>query len=149
MSLYAALSDLIARYGEDELAQRTDRAAGQTIDPAVIDRALEDAAAEIDSSLAARYALPVASVPPLLVRLACAIARYHLHDEAATQRIRDDYEDALKVLAEIRSGARLLPLAATDGGGTAPAAGSAGGGVQVRAPQRVFTADLLARFGRL
>ena len=145
---YATITDLIDRYGEEELAQRTDRAAGQTIDSAVIDRALEDAAAEIDSSLAARYALPVASVPPLLVRLACAIARYHLHDEAATQRIRDDYEGALKVLAEIRSGARLLPLAATDGG-TAPAAGSAGGGVQVRTPQRVFTADLLARFGRL
>ncbi|NRT54801.1 gp436 family protein [Sphaerotilus uruguayifluvii] len=149
MSLYATLSDLLARYGEDELAQRSDRTAGQVIDSAVIDQALADAAAEIDSSIAGRYALPVASVPPLLVRLACAIARYHLHDEAATQRIRDDYEDALKVLAEIRSGARLLPLAATDGGGTAPAAGSAGGGVQVRAPQRVFTADLLARFGRL
>jgi phage gp36-like protein len=145
---YATLSDLVTRYGSDELAQRTDRIAGNTIDQTVIDRALSDADAEIDSSLAARYTLPVASVPPLLVRVACTIARYHLHDEAATQRIREDYEDALKVLAEIRSGARLLPLAAADGGGTAAADKSTGGVVSTRSPVRIFTSDLMTRFGR-
>lgn len=145
---YATLSDLVTRYGADELAQRTDRIAGRTIDQAVIDRALADADAEIDSSIGRRYALPVASVPPLLVRVACTIARYHLHDEAATKRIRDDYDDALKILAEIRDGRRTLPIAAADGGGTAPAA-TGGSAVQVRAPGRIFTSDLLTRFGRL
>lgn len=145
---YATIDDLVERYGADEIAQRTDRIGGQIVDVRVVDLALADAASEIDSSIAGRYALPVAVVPPLLVRLACTIARYHLHDEAATQRIREDYEDALKVLAEIRSGARLLPLAAASGGGVAQAVGAAGGAARVRAPQRIFTDDLLARFGR-
>jgi phage gp36-like protein len=146
---YATIDDLVTRYGADELAQRTDRISGEILDESIVNRALADADAEIDSSIGRRYALPVASVPPLLVRIACTIARYHVHDEAATKRIRDDYDDAMKVLADIRDGRRTLPLATADGGGTAPAATVGGGTVQIRSPQRVFTSDLMARFGRL
>lgn len=148
MTYYATLSDLVTRYGETELAQRTDRDFGQTIDSFVVARALADADAEIDSSIGRRYALPVASVPPLLVRVACTLARYYLYDEAATTRVRADYEDALKVLAEIRAGTRVLPIAAADGGGTADGVSVTSSPVQFRAPKPVFGADLLDRFGR-
>ena len=145
---YATITDLIDRYGEEELAQRTDHVAGQTIDSSIVARALSDADAEIDSCLAGRYALPVTSVPPLLVIVACQIARYHLHADGAPKRVIDDRQDALRVLSEIRSGVRQLPLAATAGGGTAPEAASTSGMATVRAPQRVFTEELLSRFGR-
>ena len=48
---YAALQDMVDRFGELELVQRTDRTDGATIDAVVLGRALADADAEIVSAL--------------------------------------------------------------------------------------------------
>ncbi len=110
---YATLSDLVARYGEEEIAQRTDRFGAGAVDPAVAQRALSDADAEIDGYLASRYKLPLPTVPPVLARIACAIARYRLWEDIASERVRQDYEDARRFLESLAKGTVSLGLAAT------------------------------------
>ena len=72
---YATQQDLVERFGEEELIQLTDREHAQLIVADVIDRALSDADAEIDSYLGVRYTLPLVSIPVLLVGVAANIAR--------------------------------------------------------------------------
>ena len=138
---YATQADLTDRFGAVELAQLTDRASGLVIDTAVLDRALADADAEINSYLATRYALPLASTPTVLVRLAADMARYRLYDDRVTQAVRERYQDAVSLLKRLASGEVRLDGAATP---PEPAAGSTA--VAVRAPDRVFGADALSGY---
>ncbi|MDD5479651.1 DUF1320 domain-containing protein [Rhodoferax sp.] len=101
---YASQSDLTERFGVDELAQRSNRLDGSAIDAGVVARALADADAEIDSYLATRYALPLASTPTVINRLACDIARYRLYDDGVTEAVRQRFEDALALLKKFSSG---------------------------------------------
>ena len=137
---YATQQDLVARFGTAELAQLTDPAAGAVIDAAVVARALADASAEIDTRLAARYALPLAAVPAVLVRVAADVARYYLWDARATEQVRNRYKDAAALLDKIGSGAVQLPGAAV----LAAAAGAVA--VAARSPARQFGTALLDAF---
>jgi len=101
---YATQADMVDRFGEAEVAQRTNRTDGLTIDTAVLERALTDADAEINSYLAAHYSLPLPSTPAVLVRLACDIARHSLYDVAVTETIRTRYEDVVSLLRRFASG---------------------------------------------
>ncbi|MES2948669.1 MAG: DUF1320 domain-containing protein [Pseudomonadota bacterium] len=105
---YATLAEMITRFGEPELVQRTDRAEGVTIDTVVLGKKLADADAEIDSYLAVRYALPLASTPVLLVSLAADIARYRLYDDGVPETVRQRYEDAVSLLKRMASGDVIL-----------------------------------------
>ncbi|MCU0963538.1 MAG: DUF1320 domain-containing protein [Burkholderiaceae bacterium] len=109
---YATQLDLEDRFGTTELAQLTDPDAGAVIDTDTVARALADADAEIDARLAVRYALPLASVPAVLVRLAADLARYFLWDARASEQVRNRYKDAVALLDKIASGAVELPAAA-------------------------------------
>lgn len=124
---YATRADLEDRYGTDELQQR------ESMLPAgAVAGALADADAEIDSYLATRYTLPLASVPSLLKRLACSIARYSLLGDAASDRARTDYEDARRMLVGLSNGSVTLGLAT-------PVVGDpAGGGIAYDAEDAVF-----------
>ena len=139
---YATQQSLSDRFGAVELAQLTDRTNGTVIDAVVVGRALADADAEVDSYLATRYQLPLASVPPVLERIASDIARYRLFEDSATDTVRTRYEDAVKVLKSMGKGdvslpaATLLPATTTGGGNS----------VKVSAPDRVFSADTLAGY---
>ncbi|MDP2783299.1 MAG: DUF1320 domain-containing protein [Sulfurimicrobium sp.] len=101
---YATLPDLVARYGEDELVKLTDTNRSGVIDAGVLGQAIADADSEIDSYLAVRYSLPLASVPTALKRIACDITRYRLYDNRAPEEIRKRYEDAVKWLAAVANG---------------------------------------------
>jgi phage gp36-like protein len=103
---YATLQTLIDRYGQDQLLVLADRDADGEIDTDITDRALADAEAEIDGYLATRYELPLATVPPVLSRLAADIALYRLCDDDAmvTDERRRRYDDALSLLGRISSG---------------------------------------------
>lgn len=109
---YASVADLIARYGEEEIQQRTDRLGAGAIDVAVAQRALIDAEAEIDGYLAARYRLPLATTPALLARIACDIARYRLWEDAASEEVRSRYDDARRILEHLARGLVSLGLPA-------------------------------------
>lgn len=133
---YATQADLSTRYGERELIQVTDKAKPPTgsVDGVVVARALADADAEIDARLAVRYAVPVVTPPAIVVDCACRIARYKLHEDRATEKIRADYEDAIKFLADVAAGRANLP------GVTEPSTGDVvtGGRCAVAAPPMRF-----------
>lgn len=107
---YATRQNMIDRYSEDELIQLTDKTRAGMIDNSVLDLALTDADDEITPYLAARYVVPLASVPKSIIRIACTIARYRLYDQAATERVAQDYKDAIKFLQGIASGALDIGL---------------------------------------
>lgn len=133
---YATQSDLVTRFGSAEIAQLTDRVAGAVIDASVVNAALADADALIEGYLAARYALPVAPVPALLTRLAGDIARYLLHGTSAREKVREAYEDALRVLRDLADGRATLAGAAAAPASQTPAA--PGGRPAYSAPTGVF-----------
>jgi phage gp36-like protein len=137
---YATQDELVDRYGNERLVQLTDRAeppAG-AIDAAVMTRALDDTDALIDGYLAARYALPLPTVPSLLRDLAATIGLYKLHVDVVPEKVREDYRDAIKTLQAIAAGQVRLDI-----GGTEPPAAQASGGVRFTGGDRVFTAGNL------
>lgn len=105
---YATLAEMITRFGEPELVQRTDPIEGVAINTVLLGNALADADAEIDSYLAVRYTLPLAGTPVVLVRLASDIARYRLYDDGVPETVRQRYEDAVSLLKRMASGDVLL-----------------------------------------
>lgn len=141
MSSYATKQDLINRFGETELIQLTDRSnmPQTTIDDTVVDQANADAGAEIDGYLAARYTLPLETVPERLEKVASDMARFYLHGKAADESVRQAYEDGVKWLDKVSKGMVQLGL---------PSAGSvpATGGVQSSVPTPLFPRDDLEQF---
>lgn len=111
--MYCTVADLSARFGEDELASLVHPYAIDSPEAQVaLDLVRQDASAEIDSYLASRYPLPLASVPPVLTRLACDLARYYLYDDAATEQVRKRYEDAQALLKKLATGVVSLGVPA-------------------------------------
>lgn len=104
---YTTRQELEQRYGADEMAQRE-----SALSAGAIERAVADADALVDGYLASRYSLPLSATPPNLHQVACAIARYNLLGEAATERARDDYKDAIAWLRDVGAGRVLLDSAA-------------------------------------
>lgn len=137
---YATQADLIDRFGETELAQLTDRDNGAILDPTVLNRALADADAEIDSYLAARYQLPLASVPTALVRVAADLARYRLYDDRVTEAVRNRYQEAVGYLKAISAGGVVID------GASPLAVASSGLAVKVSTADKVFGGDALAAY---
>ena len=137
---YATLQDLVDRFGYEQLAQLSDRDSGAVIDETVVGRALADADAEIDGYLAALYALPLTTVPALLVRMACDLARYRLFGDRVTDQVRQLYTDAVRDLKAIAGGAIRID-------GVAPLApSSASTTIKVSAPSPIFGSDGLGAY---
>ncbi len=114
---YASPADIAAQYGAEALLLLTDRGGDGGADAGAAERALADAAAEIDGYLAGRYELPLEpGRAAALRRPAVDIAVYRLAADAATatDERRRRYEDARRYLeriasGEIRLGADALP----------------------------------------
>lgn len=104
--MYANVQDMVARFGDLEVIQISDRNTDGMIDDDVVLVALADATAEIDAYLG-RFKQPFAEMPPILKRLCCDIARYRLAATSGvliTEEIRNRYKidvlDLLKALAK-------------------------------------------------
>lgn len=141
---YATLDEMVQRFGHEELIQLTDRALVGQIDRAALVAAVADADGAIDGYLAARYAVPVNPVPPLVRRLSCDMARFFLHGNAAPEPVRKAYEDALRVLKDLADGRAVLVGAAAAAAGAVPAAGA--GQVRLDAQPRLLGRAGLADF---
>lgn len=112
---YATQQNLIDRFGEEELIQLTDRTNTGDIDAAVVNKALNDADAQINGYLVGRYTLPLATpVPEILERLACDIARYSLYEFKPIEIVAIRYRDALDSLREVSKGRADLGISSTD-----------------------------------
>lgn len=84
---------------------------------AKINRALADAAGDIDGHVSARYRLPLSSVPLVLKRTASDLARYYLYDDHAPEQIAKRYDDAIKLLLNVSRG--TVSLGVDDAGAAA------------------------------
>lgn len=136
---YCTLEQLTDRYGSELLRQVSDR--GETPanqpDAALFARAIADASALIDGYLAGRYSLPLSPVPDLLVDLGQRVTIYMAHGSVAGEKIRKDYDDALKTLQQIAGGTIRLTAA-----GAEPAAPGSGG-VVATATSKPLSVDSL------
>ncbi|ECM6135093.1 DUF1320 domain-containing protein [Salmonella enterica subsp. enterica serovar Enteritidis] len=102
---YENLDDLLRLPGTDDLNEKR------------LTQALNDAGALADSYLSAKYTLPLAVVPQVLVQHCCAIAFYYLCDQQASEQARDRYREALTWLREVKNGG--IPIG-VDESGSAP-----------------------------
>ncbi|EGF8034340.1 DUF1320 domain-containing protein [Salmonella enterica subsp. enterica serovar Rubislaw] len=102
---YSNLDDLLRQPGTDDLNERK------------LTQALNDAGALVDSYLVARYDLPLAVVPQVLVQHCCTVAFYYLCDEQPSDQARDRYREALTWLREVKNGS--IPVG-VDEAGSAP-----------------------------
>lgn len=137
--MYADLDDLKTLCGDEELIQLTDRAdppSGE-IDEVVTAAALLAATHVIDGYVAAQYQLPLSSTVPLLTDLACDIARYRLYKTAATDQVRQRFEDAIKTLVAISKGLVKLPIADPAAGSAEPAGRS--DVMTIQSEERIFS----------
>ncbi len=131
---YATLSDLINRAGDVEVRQIADRDRDGTPDPDVIEAAIRDGENMVNGYVAAKYAVPLASVPDLVRTWTVSIARYVLHRNTPPDHVRTDFEDAIKALKDVAAGRLVLPVAA---GEEAPA--TVAGKIMAEHPPQVFT----------
>jgi len=140
--VYGSIQAMVDRFGEREMIQISDRS-GQAngVDEAAVQRALEDAGAEIDGYLAGRYKLPLSTVPRVLVNVGCDITRYRLYDDRVTEAIQKRYDDAVKFLTNISTGKIGLGLDTT-----ATAQVPTNGGPTMDAPARVFSRETLSDY---
>ncbi len=137
---YTTSAELRARFGDVEIDELADRLHVGAPDEAVIDRAIADAGALIDSYLSSRYTLPLATTPAIVQAWACDIARFKLWDERAPEEVRNRYDDALAALKLLAQGVINLP---PDAEGVAPAAGIT---FSSYSAERIFTADKLCGY---
>lgn len=103
--LYATPEGLVKRYGEQSI-----KTLATSADSPKVAEALEDASQTIDSYLAGRYTLPLKSVPAVLERHCCYIARYFLEKNRATEQARRDYDDSIRYLEKVASGTISLGI---------------------------------------
>ena len=107
---YAAQTDIDGRYGTDLLLTIADRNGDGIVDSDAVLLALADADDLIDSHLAERYQLPLAVVPPMLVKIAVDLTIYYLA-VLPTDEQRDRYKEAMSALKNIATGVQQLDLA--------------------------------------
>ncbi len=137
---YAAIQDMIDRFGSKELIELSDHGNTGAIDNTVLQGALDDASAEIDGYLAAVYTLPLSTIPVVLKRLCGDMARYYLMGDRVQQAASDRYKNAVAFLRGVADEKVSLGLDAA----AAPALES--GGPRVVAADRVFNAGSLGDY---
>ncbi|ORE87816.1 DUF1320 domain-containing protein [Aurantimonas sp. 22II-16-19i] len=141
MADFATKQDLIVRFGEEELIQRTDRVnrPRTTVDDTVVSQALSDASAVASGYVSKVYELPFSAVPPALTKAVCDIARFYLWGNSAGKdgEVERNFEIARSWLKDVSRGLVQLDVEGE------PPAQPEGGTVRVVAPERRFTRDSL------
>jgi phage gp36-like protein len=116
--MYATQQDIVDRHGEDLLwviallpADPEVPESEDAIDDTAVDRALNGASNEIDTYINARYEMPLATVPPILVDCCVDIAIYHLATGTkCSDDIKERYKNRIAMLARISKGDADLGL---------------------------------------
>lgn len=138
---YLTQIEIERAFGAAELIDLTDRSGSGVVDPAVMSQAIDRATGVIDSYLRSRFDLPLSAVPDLVRECALHIVRYQLSEDHATDRVKDDYAQALKWLGEIRDGKMDVGLTQA-GDASAPTSG----GPQFSTGRPAFDRDALDHY---
>jgi len=133
---YCTYADVTMQLADQDITDLSDDSGVGALDADVVDRAIDDADAEIDGYLGSRYALPLASTPAILRKLSVDVAIYNLYSRRGNtipDVRKDRYDKAVTLLDGIRAGDVSL-------GSTAPSADSdAGPAATTYRDDRVFT----------
>lgn len=135
---YCTQADLLEQIPEDELLQLTDDADTGSIDTSVVDRAIADADALIDSYCGTKHDVPFSPVPVMVRKLSVDITVYNLfaRRRGAPEDRKERYDDAVRFLRDISRGIGSL-------GGDAPAGDDdAGPEATTKKSDRVFSRGL-------
>lgn len=110
--MYATITDITNRYGEDELWSMVGADDSGNLKADVIDRALSDATEEINIHLRKRYQLPLESVDGVLVRLCVDLAVSNLPVNAMSESelVTERAKAARQLLTKIGNGVVLLDV---------------------------------------
>jgi len=101
---YVTQDGYAARFSRDELLALTDHSGKGEPDPEVWEAAARDAEAEVDTALAARYALPLEHVPDAVQWAAYACLRARLNPHVSEGPAREHYDDARQWLKRVARG---------------------------------------------
>lgn len=117
---YATQAQAVTLYGEDYVLKTVDRDDDGEADADAFEDALEQASSEMDSYLGARYDVPIAPVPGVLVRYCVDIAIYISSPEAGqlTEEKIKRYNRAIKWLEQVAEGKAEVPGAGDSGAGS-------------------------------
>lgn len=143
MAAYCTLADIIKIIPERDLIQLTDDEGNGTVNEDRVDTAITDASNEIDGWIGKKCALPLDTVPALLVSLAARMAAYYLHlrrPEATPEEIKESYKGAVKMLEAYSKGTFTLGLQPVPDG---PDDDGYSGGPLVSARDKEFGTDTL------
>lgn len=108
--MYCTKADMLARGWEKELIQITDKSNSGVIDDGILDQAIADASAEIDSYLQGHYSLPLTISVPNLTRISCDIARYYLFETRVTEQVQKRYDAVTRYLEQVAKGVIKLGI---------------------------------------
>lgn len=131
--MYVTQTEFEQAFGQDELSELLANGADFA-------RAEAAAASLAEGYIGAKYALPLAAVPPVLKGWVLDITRYRLWEERAPDEVRRRYEDALGQLRDLARGVLALPPGA---GGVQASTGFDSDGYSA---ERVFTSDTLTDY---
>lgn len=142
---YATLPRVILGIpGQTLIWLSNDDPAASAVDEAVIEEIVGNAEDLIDDHLRGRYALPLVAVPSSVAVLAVKLARHDLYARRPETEVPKDvvreYEAALKTLSAIRDGKLTLGIKTTQEAQPEP------GAAHVRAPNREFSDEVLAKY---
>lgn len=133
--MYCYQADITEQISVDELIQLTDDNGLGMVDASVLDRAVADAQAEIDSYCGTRYTVPFSAVPDMIRKVAVDISIYNLYARrrGAPEDRKERYRDAIRFLKGVASGGASL-------GASAPQATDDSGPQTTKTPaDRIFT----------
>lgn len=103
------LDDLLHRFGERELIHLTDRVAKRDIVAAVLQKAVDDAEAEVWGYLrAAGFNRPFAAPPHALVVKTCDVCRWYLYENGVPEVVQKRYETAIAWLKTVMKNPAML-----------------------------------------
>lgn len=116
ITAYTTPQALVDEFGERELTELTDVGTPRSgdVDYSVAQRACDRVNAEITAALAARYPLPLATVPELLRYVALDLAHFYLYQTEPPDWVKTRFDQARKTLRDVQTGA--LPLGADAAG---------------------------------
>lgn len=131
---YCTESDITKQLPGDRLIELTDDNNDGDADTGIIDQAIADADAEIDSYLAGRYIVPVSPVPDVVKKLSVDISIWNLYSRrsVADETRKERYKAAIEMLKLVAKGQVTL-------GANEPASGDQQIKAGRTADDRIFT----------
>lgn len=110
ITAYVTPAQLVDEFGQREMIALTDIATPRVnvVVDAVAQRACDRANAEIEMSVATRYAVPLGSVPAPLFYVARDLAHYYLYQTDAPTWVQERYKAGLATLRDVRDGKLAL-----------------------------------------